>query len=311
MINDRQLRPFFAPVFVVCCLFGWSAVAGAQPAPSPFDLRAHGARQASRLLANPGPTNPAPPAQDRNVFGDFWYAARTTVTDAGYIYSSPARLDKGSALKLGAFLGLGGLIYAFDQEIFDAVKRNQDGTILKPLRQLGDEVEFIGDGSTMPKYYIGGLLVGYVSGWDRLTWLTADLVETYYIAGLVKNVSNKLTGRARPAAGKGPYFFELNEGTSFPSGHSSNIMQTASILSHHVDFLPFTIAAYTVAGSVFVQRLTGDGHWPSDVYVGAVYGWLIAEEIVKRNRNRRLTGQPIISVDDDSHTLGFMLTLGL
>lgn len=275
-----------------------------------FDMRAYGARQATRLL-DQSPDSTASPANHRNLFGDLWYAGKTTVVDAGYIYSSPARLDRTSALKLGGFLAVGGLIYAYDQEIFDFFKRNEDGTILKPMRKFGDEVEFLGDGSTMPKYYLGGLVLGYLSGWDRLAFLTADLVETYYIAGLVKNATNTVTGRQRPAAGKGPYFYEFNEGTSFPSGHASNIMQTASIFSHHIDFWPFTVAAYSVASTVFVQRLTEDGHWPSDVYVGAAYGWLIAEEIFKRNSNRRVTGRPIITSDSESQTFGLLITFKL
>ena len=278
--------------------------------PSPFDLRAYGARQTARLLSEE-PSSAEEDPDNSNVFDDLWYAGKTTVIDAGYIYSSPARLNKSSGLKLAGFLAVGGLLYAYDQEIYDFFKRNENGSLLKPIRKFGDEVEFIGDGSTMPKYYLGGLVLGYLTGFDRLTHLTADLVESYYIAGVVKNVSNKLSGRARPAAGKGPYFFEFNEGTSFPSGHASNIMQTASILSHHVDFVPFTVAAYTVAVSVFTQRITGDGHWPSDVYVGAAYGWLIAEEIFERNRNRRLTGQPILSADSSSHTVGLLLTFRL
>ncbi|MBD3219221.1 MAG: phosphatase PAP2 family protein [candidate division Zixibacteria bacterium] len=122
--------------------------------------------------------------------------------------------------------------------------------------------------------------------------IPAEILESYYVAGLIKVAANRLLGRRRPNEELGPRYFELNGGSSFPSGHAANVSQVATILSRHIDFLPFTIAAYTAVGTVCVQRLTSESHWPSDVYFAVVYGWAVSNEIFRLNRERRLNLQP-------------------
>ncbi|MDX9856671.1 MAG: phosphatase PAP2 family protein [candidate division Zixibacteria bacterium] len=227
------------------------------------------------------------------LLGDLWYAGRTTIADAARIYSSPARLNTRNALFAGGIIAVGGILLTLDDEIHAAVIRSRDDQPLKAIIDVGEEIEVIGNGGKTAKYYLGALVLGYVTGYDRLTWLAADVVESYYIAGGVKNLANFVASRERPRDARDSHEFSFNgDGTSFPSGHAANVIQLANIISRHADCLPVTVAAYTLAGTVSLQRISSDSHWPSDVYFALVYGWFVSDEILKLNHTRRLAVTP-------------------
>ena len=72
----------------------------------------------------------------------------------------------------------------------------------------------------------------------------------------------------------------------------SNIMPLARILSHRVNHWAFTTVAYGLVAATGIQRITSDNHWPSDVYISAVYSWVIAEELLKRHWSPRVKVAP-------------------
>jgi hypothetical protein len=242
--------------------------------------------------------------RDRHLLRDLGNAGKYLAEDLGYFYSAPARIDKTSALWLGGILAVGGVIYAYDQEIYEEVKRNEEHGLLKPFIEISEEIETLGYGGTNTKMYTVALLAGYVSGWDKLEAIAIDLWESYIIAGTMKNVANFAMGRARPNDQRGPYFFKHNQGTSLPSGHTSNIIQMARILEYHIDFWPFTVVAYTGAGTIALERISSGNHWASDVYIALIYAWLVADRVVERNERRRLLITPTTVGDGSSPGLG-------
>ena len=68
-----------------------------------------------------------------------------------------------------------------------------------------------------------------------------------------------------------------------------------------------TITAYTIAGSVCLQRITADAHWPSDVYFAMVYGYFVSKEVLRINDNRRLRITPVTASAKGG--LGLQLTM--
>lgn len=228
---------------------------------------------------------------------DLKYGLRTTFSDFLHIYSSPSRMSTSGALLTSGVLILGGVIYTFDQEIYDIFKRNKDNPIYKPVRHVGEFFEPLGLMGFTNKYLFIVLFTGYIFDIEPMVSISADILESYVIAGVAKNAANVIIGRRRPSAGVGPNSFEFGRGTSFPSGHSLNIVQVASILSYHFDNSVFKAIAYSVAGTVLLQRITSDSHWPSDVYAGAVLGWFISHELIDLKRNRKLSVTPVFRDD--------------
>lgn len=223
---------------------------------------------------------------------DLGRAVSAAVEDFWTITTSPVRLDRRGALTLGGFLAASGLVFACDEEILDWFDRNRDERAYEFFVEPGRRLEPVGHMGNTMKYYVGGLTVAWLARSETLLPFFAHLVESHAIAGLYKNGSNILVGRARPFEEEGPYFFKYDSGTSFPSGHASNIFQVAVILSHHGRYRPFSVAVYALAASVALERLDSNSHWPSDVFIGAAMGAAVAKAVIARSENRRARFAP-------------------
>ena len=242
----------------------------------------------------------------RNVLKDLGILIKITAKDFFHIYSAPTRINRRTALWTGGLLAVGGVLYSVDHEIYDALQRNIDNKYYKPINQAGEFFEPMGYMGFTNKYMFAGLVVGYVARIEPLFNVSFELLESYFITtALGKNAVNIVVGRRGPGRQMGARSFEFNDGTSFPSGHSMNVMQVANILSHHIKYKPFTIFAYSAASSVLLQRITSDHHWPSDVYFGALFGWIASNELLRLNDNRNIKLIPTSVANGQG--LGFMM----
>ena len=224
---------------------------------------------------------------NRNIFRDSYTMGKIFVDDFKYVYSSPVRLNFNSALWLAGITAVGGVIYAYDQEIHDAFMRNRDHKLYKPIRKLGENCERLGFMGFTNRFYIGAMALGYLIKYEPLVTIPGEILESHLIEGGAKNVANLFIGRHRPYEEHGPYFIKYNDGSSFPSGHAAVVAQVADVISYRIRFLPIQIGIYAVAGSVCFERITSEAHWPSDVYIAAVYGWAVSHAILKRHDRQR------------------------
>ena len=228
---------------------------------------------------------------------DLEYGLRTTVSDFLHIYSSPSRMNKSDALIVGGILVLGGVIYAFDQEIYDMLNRNKNEPFYRPVREIGEFFEPLGYMGFTNKYLLASVITGYIFNIEPLLNISADILELNVISGAAKIGASTIVGRRRPAAGVRSRSYKSGNGTSFFSGHSLNIVQIAAVLSYHYDNPAFKVTAYSVAATVCLQRITSSSHWPSDVYSGVVVGWFISHELMKLKRDRKLSVTPVFRND--------------
>jgi membrane-associated phospholipid phosphatase len=224
---------------------------------------------------------------NKNLWRDIKGVGSGYVSDSWYIYSAPSRINKRSGILLGVVVVGTAVTYAYDREIYDAFKRNLYHPFYRPIRKIGNTFERVGYMGATNKYYFAGLGIGYLFNIKPLEEISLRILESHFIAGGGKNVANFLVGRWRPRDGNDPRRFEFSNGTSFPSGHVSNVFQLATILSHRFSFFPATVALYGIAGTVGFQRITSDSHWPSDVFVAAVYGTAVARAVIYLNENRK------------------------
>lgn len=214
------------------------------------------------------------------------------ISDATHVYSSPLRIDKESAIKTGTLLTAFALFYKYDQEISDAFQRNMNHTFYRPIRDYGQSVEGIGHMGKMNKFWYGGLLFGYTTNKQKLTKVTSQIIECHLISGALRDLTTHVVGRNRPYGNDGPYSFSPGDGTSFLSGHSLNVWELATIASYHGDQKSISVLAYGTAASVSLQRITSLQHWPSDVLLGSVTGYVIAKTILRLHENRSLKITP-------------------
>lgn len=228
------------------------------------------------------------------------------VTDAGAVVTKPARMQNNDYIWLGELLVGGAVLFAFDEDIDRAVQQNKDNAVVKGIANVGDTFQVLGLMGKTNRYYIGGIVVGYFAGWKPLQRISTDILFSHWIAGLYRNAFKIVVGRSRPNEDLGAYNFEFNSGgTSLPSGHSSTIMQLATIASHYTDWWPASVAYYGIAGCLCFQRIETREHWASDVWIGALNGMAIARLVMREHDDKGIIWVP--SYIPETNTAGIYL----
>lgn len=236
----------------------------------------------------PSPPDAARPPERLGFGGRLKRATTNFLEDGWVVVSSPARVRGVGFLWLAGVIGAEAAIYANDQEIHDAVLRNRHEPVFRNVIDVGETVEPIGFmGRTNPYYFVAAGL-GYAVRFAPLREIPTEILESHFIAGGIRNVGKYLVGRRHPYEDRGPRAFDFGHGTSFPSGHTSVLFELATITSAHAHFLPYSVAAYSVASALALQRVSSENHWPSDVFIAAVYGTLTARTVVRLHRERTL-----------------------
>jgi membrane-associated phospholipid phosphatase len=117
-------------------------------------------------------------------------------------------------------------------------------------------------------------------------------------------------GRERPyqGNGSGPFF---QGGTSFPSEHSAAAWSIAGVFAHEYQGTLPKLFAYGMASAVSFSRVRARQHFPSDVLVGSVLGFLISESVYRRRHDPEIGGGSWDSPrefvqSENSHTPEFM-----
>jgi hypothetical protein len=142
---------------------------------------------------------------------------------------------------------------------------------------------------------------------DATLYATAATAGGIYLTGLVtKNEHAQETGirtaeatvdsvimygamkailqRQRPftGAGEGRFFSGNWTNGSFPSGHAMFTWTIASTVAHQYHSLPLDLLLYGLATTVSTTRVTAGQHFPSDVLVGSVFGYLIGDYVAHK-----------------------------
>ncbi len=93
--------------------------------------------------------------------------------------------------------------------------------------------------------------------------------------------------RERPYSGRGDGSFFSGNFTSgsFPSGHSAFTWTLASVIAHEYPKWPVALVMYGMATTVSTARVTAGVHFPSDVVVGGVFGYLIGRYVARQDNH--------------------------
>lgn len=110
-------------------------------------------------------------------------------------------------------------------------------------------------------------------------------INSTAVAYLVK----ELTQRQRPLDGNGHGDF-FKGGASFPSEHSAIAWSVASVWAHEYPGWFSQMAAYGLASTITVTRVTAQQHFPSDVLVGSALGWYFGRQVYRAHHDPELGG---------------------
>jgi len=236
--------------------------------------------------------------QGRNVARDFGGGIVDLGQDALDFITAPFHLDRRGAIKLTSVIAIGGVIFIFDQEIHDYILRTQDQNPWKQILEVGEFLEPLGLMDNTNPYWFAGMTVGYVFKFDGMTRMFQQLLFSHLVTGATMVPTRYVIGRYRPRDDRGPYVFEVGEGTSFPSGHTSTVFSLAKVLSNTIGWWPASAVLYGLAGTVAYQRMAGvydeqtgalltdSAHWPSDVWIGMWWGLTVTNIVIGNSEAR-------------------------
>ena len=101
----------------------------------------------------------------------------------------------------------------------------------------------------------------------------------------------EITQRQRPLQGNGNGDF-FTGGSSFFSEHSAIAWSIASVWAHEYPGWLSQMAAYGLASTITITRVTAKQHFPSDVIVGSALGWYFGRQVYRAHHDPELGGAP-------------------
>jgi len=209
---------------------------------------------------------------------------RNFSNDFAHVFVSPKNWNKGDILNFSAVLGGGILLYASDSEIHDWIMENRSSSS-KDFTSIGS---FLGNGACLA----GIITALYASGeiFENRSLRKTGLLslESWITTGVLVLGLKTIVGRARPRTGESKHAFHpfsLRSGFhSFPSGHASSAFAVATTIADQSEDTNIDVLAYSLATLVAISRVYDDKHWPSDVLIGSVIGYVVAKKICSLNR---------------------------
>jgi membrane-associated phospholipid phosphatase len=113
------------------------------------------------------------------------------------------------------------------------------------------------------------------------------------------------TERQRPTigTGSGTFFGQPLSGTnsSFPSEHSAMAWSVAGVIAHEYPGPLTKLAAYGLAGTVTLTRMTSKQHFASDVLIGSALGLYFAHQVYRARHDPELGGTAWSSFNEPSY----------
>jgi len=149
----------------------------------------------------------------------------------------------------------------------------------------------ISDYSVYSMIGLGGasFLFGHVTHNDHLQETGLLSGEAAINSTAVAYLFKGITERQRPLDGNGHGDF-FQGGASFPSEHSAIAWSIASVWAHEYPGWFSQMAAYGLATTVTITRVTAQQHFPSDVIVGSALGWYFGRQVYRAHHDPELGG---------------------
>ncbi|MBZ5570390.1 MAG: phosphatase PAP2 family protein [Acidobacteriia bacterium] len=149
----------------------------------------------------------------------------------------------------------------------------------------------ISDYSTYSLIGLSGasFLFGHMTHNDHLQEAALLSGEAAVNSTAVTYLLKGITERQRPLEGNGHGDF-FHGGASFPSEHAAIAWSVASVWAHEYPGWFSQMAAYGLASTVTITRVTAKQHFPTDVIVGSALGWYFGRQVYRAHHDPELGG---------------------
>jgi membrane-associated phospholipid phosphatase len=234
-------------------------------------------QDAGSTAAKPSPAEPSPHRVEKLT-----ELPRAILRDQTFLWLRPFRLQRDDVPWAAAILGTTAGLIAIDRRVGQGLSDTRPGGGFAFSHRVGQLGDALTDFGVAGAFY----LVGHWRGEERarttgLLGLQA-VTESLVVVEVIKTASRRprptlLGGRTRNHNADGEFF---TGGRSFPSGHAAEAWSLATVIAEqyqHRRWVPPT--AYSLAGLVAISRVGARRHFPADVFVGSVLGYLIGRHV--------------------------------
>jgi hypothetical protein len=181
-----------------------------------------------------------------------------------------------NAMLLAIGAGLAGMSNPADRDLTeDWTRVGPEDRILKPGAIIGNSYLHVGAAFAL-------YAAGRVSHNTRVGAFGADLVRAQILAQSTTFALKFAANRTRPNG----------DTRSFPSGHTSSMFATATVVQQHFGWKA-GIPAFAAAAYVGASRIDANKHYLSDVTFGAALGIIAGRTVSLGSRNMRFALTPV------------------
>ena len=211
---------------------------------------------------------------------------RNILHDQKFLWLRPFRLNRTDIPWAAGVLGTTAGLFTLDRRVGQGLSDSPPGGGYAFSHRVGQLSGAVTVFSIPTALYLVGRARD--DGRARTTGLLGlqAVADTQIIVQILKTATQRPRptfsgGRLRDHNADGEFF---TGGRSFPSGHSAGAWALATVLArqyHDSGWVPPT--AYALAGLVAVSRVTARRHFPADIFVGSVLGYLIGRRVSNAN----------------------------
>lgn len=208
--------------------------------------------------------------------------------------TSPFNTSKKSWLKVGGFALLTAAVSLANEPVHRfAVRLHNEKKVVADISRHVTNFGGVYEVYTLAAFYAYGLI--FKTQKEKTTTVLAT--QAYLTAGVLSTAGKYLSGVQRPyytdllSNKKGPIFrgpfypfkkqLDQSDFSSFPSGHTTVAFAAATVYALEYRDKPLIpIISYGAATLIGLSRITENKHWPTDVLVGAILGYLSGRQVV-------------------------------
>jgi hypothetical protein len=133
---------------------------------------------------------------------------------------------------------------------------------------------------------------GRYTGNNRIAFAAMQGMKAIVLASAITGGIKMVFHRHRPGEEDGPYQFDgigfSTEHLSFTSGHTALAFALAGSLSGSFSDRPWVgIVSYSMASLVGISRIYDKAHWPSDVFAGAIVGYVVGRTVALNQSEKK------------------------
>ena len=218
----------------------------------------------------------------QNINAQYKYNFNTLKDDFSEIVKQPTNWDKNDWLTI---MGVAGLTYGtmyLDSEVRELVLNNHDYRNSIPVefgRIWGEPLSSL---AIAGSFYVHGL----ASDNNANKKLGFEIGESAFYSTLVTLLLKYSFGRERPRKNPNPFSFHPfsfkdDFFLSLSSGHTALAFSLSTVLAEHTSNDYLKVVAFIPAFMTAFSRIYQNHHWTSDVLLGGIIGYSVAEFVTR------------------------------